>query len=104
MFTWGQNDKGQLGLGTDTPTCEPALVSGLTKVVSKIDCGLKHCVALTKDYQLFVWGSNLQSQLGKKLSPSTATPTLSQAYQDARPFKISCGSYHTVCLSYRMPR
>ena len=104
MFTWGQNDKGQLGLGTDTPTCEPALVSGLTKVVSKIDCGLKHCVALTKDYQLFVWGSNLQSQLGKKLSPSTATPTLRQAYQDARPFKISCGSYHTVCLSYRMPR
>lgn len=73
--------------------------------MTKIDCGLKHCVALTKDYQLFVWGSNVQSQLGKK-SPATflGAPTQNTAYADAKPFKVVCGSYHTVCLSYRMPR
>jgi hypothetical protein len=60
---------------------------------------------LTKDYQLYVWGSNLQHQLGKKTTlPFLSTPTLSTAFQDAKSFKVSCGSYHTVCLSYRMPR
>jgi alpha-tubulin suppressor-like RCC1 family protein len=96
-----------LGLGNEVPTCDPQIVIGLSKAISKIDCGLKHCVALSKDYQLFVWGSNLQAQLGKKTAPHKPflnTPTLNQAYQDAKPFKIACGSYHNVCLSYRMPR
>ena len=67
VFTWGQNDKGQLGLGNELSTYEPSFVSALaSKQVSKIECGLKHCVALTKDYQLYVWGSNLEGQLGKK--------------------------------------
>jgi|LauGreDrversion4_2_1035121.scaffolds.fasta_scaffold59029_1 alpha-tubulin suppressor-like RCC1 family protein len=58
VYTWGLNDKGQLGVGNEIPTVEPQPVTALTKPVSKIDCGLKHCVALTKDYQLFIWGSN----------------------------------------------
>lgn len=75
VYTWGLNDKGQLGLGNELPTVEPTLVSSLTKVITKIDCGLKHCVALTKDYQLYLWGSNLQSQLGKKSSQQhSSTP------------------------------
>ena len=59
VYTWGQNDKGQLGHGNDTPTFEPSAVTTLSKVITKIDCGLKHCLALTKDYQLYAWGSNL---------------------------------------------
>lgn len=105
VYTWGMNEVGQLGLGNELPTIEPNLVTGLTKAVSKIDCGMKHCVAITKDYQLYVWGSNSYGQLGKKsLAPFVSTPTLNTAYQDAKPFKISCGSYHNICLSYRMPR
>jgi len=51
VFTWGLNDKGQLGIGNEASTYEPVLVSSLAgKVVSRIECGLKHCVALTKDY------------------------------------------------------
>jgi alpha-tubulin suppressor-like RCC1 family protein len=108
VFTWGLNDKGQLGHGNEFSSYEPLLISALAqKVVSKIECGLKHCVALTKDYQLYVWGSNLHGQLGKKtpaLTPFVNAPILNTAYADAKPFKISCGSYHSVCLSYRMPK
>jgi alpha-tubulin suppressor-like RCC1 family protein len=51
VYTWGLNDKGQLGIGNEASTYEPVLVSSLAgKVVSRIECGLKHCVALTKDY------------------------------------------------------
>lgn len=49
VYTWGLNDKGQLGLGNETPTLDPQQVP-INKQVHKIDCGLKHCVALTKDY------------------------------------------------------
>lgn len=63
VYTWGMNDKGQLGINSDAPySFEPVAVSSakgtLSKAVQKIDCGLKHCLVLTKDYQLYSWGSN----------------------------------------------
>jgi alpha-tubulin suppressor-like RCC1 family protein len=59
VYTWGQNDKGQLGLGNEISTWEPQPVTGLGKLIQRIDSGLKHCVALTKSYELYAWGSNL---------------------------------------------
>jgi len=55
VYTWGMNDKGQLGIGQEvTQTFEPVAVSSskstLSKAVQRIDCGLKHVMALTKDY------------------------------------------------------
>lgn len=63
VYTWGMNDKGQLGINSDVPySFEPVAVSSskstLSKAVQRIDCGLKHCIVLTKDYQLYSWGSN----------------------------------------------
>lgn len=114
VYTWGMNDKGQLGINSDVPySFEPVAVSSskstLSKAVQKIACGLKHCIVLTKDYQLFSWGSNQLFQLGRKLpgnSNKNYSPQPGQitAFEGAKPFKISCGSYHNVCLSYRMPK
>ena len=59
VYSWGLNDKGQLGLGNETSTLDPQPITSIGKPVIKIDCGLKHCLALTKDYVLYVWGSNL---------------------------------------------
>ena len=63
VYTWGMNDKGQLGINSEQPYhLEPVAVSSskstLSKAVQKIDCGLKHCLVLTKDFQLYAWGSN----------------------------------------------
>jgi alpha-tubulin suppressor-like RCC1 family protein len=63
VYTLGMNDSGQLGIGSDiTHSFEPVAVSSskgtLSKAVQRIDCGLKHVIALTKDYQLYSWGSN----------------------------------------------
>jgi len=63
VYTWGMNDKGQLGINSDASYFfEPVAVSSakgpLSKAVQRIDCGLKHCLVLTKDYQLYSWGSN----------------------------------------------
>ena len=67
VYTWGMNDKGQLGLGNEVPTYEPVQLQcigpsskHLIKPVTKIACGLKHCLVLTNNYKLYAWGSNLQ--------------------------------------------
>ena len=75
VYTWGMNDKGQLGINSDIPySFEPVAVSSskstLSKAVQRIDCGLKHCIVLTKDFQLYSWGSNQLFQLGRKLNAS----------------------------------
>jgi hypothetical protein len=31
-------------------------------------------------------------------------PILNSAFEQAKPFKIACGSYHNVCLSYKPPK
>lgn len=67
VYTWGMNDKGQLGNGTEVPTNDPYQIPSIgptnkhpIKAATKIACGLKHCLVLTKNYQLCSWGSNLQ--------------------------------------------
>jgi len=63
-------------------------------------------MVLTKDYQLFSWGSNQFNQLGRTTTGNKGysnKPGLVTAFEQAKPFKIVCGSYHNVCLSYRMP-
>ena len=55
VYTWGMNDKGQLGIGQEIPySFEPVVVSSskgtLSKAVYRIGCGLKHVMVLTKDY------------------------------------------------------
>ncbi len=64
MYSWGSNDLGQLGIMADVPySTDPVAVTSskntLSKAVSQIACGMKHTLALTKDNQLYAWGSNL---------------------------------------------
>ena len=88
-YTWGMNDKGQLGNGTEYPSYEPIQVSNIgatsqhpIKAITKIACGLKHCLVMTKNSQLVAWGSNLQCQLGKKLSQMQGQGQAPQAHSN----------------------
>lgn len=69
VYSWGANDQGQLGIVADCfYSIEPVAVTSskntLSKAVSAVSCGMKHAMALTKDNQLYAWGSNLHNQLG----------------------------------------
>ena len=55
VYSWGMNDKGQCGIGSENnivvdPVAVSSSKSTLSKVVTKIACGLKHCLVLTKDF------------------------------------------------------
>ena len=65
---------------------------------------MKHSVALTKDNQLYVWGSNQQNQLGKpSVKGHTIQPVHLTAFENAKTRKMVCGSYHNFVFSERAP-
>ena len=57
VFAWGMNDQGQLGKDDMNSWVEPEKVP-LQKVITMIACGLKHCVVVDSENQVYAWGSN----------------------------------------------
>lgn len=69
IWSWGDNQLGQLGWGgrksslSDEPNCTPRPVKG-GKAVECIAAGATHCAAVTKDGHVLTWGANAHGQLG----------------------------------------
>ncbi|MBN2351362.1 MAG: hypothetical protein JXD23_02250 [Spirochaetales bacterium] len=64
VWTWGRNDRGQLGLGHTDDTPVPSPMTGIASVVTDIACGYRHTLALSEDGALLAWGDNEYIQLG----------------------------------------
>lgn len=57
LFSFGENDRGELGLGDTDPRHSPTLIPFTKNTkVQQISCGFKHCVAKTGLGKVFVWG------------------------------------------------
>ncbi|XP_065344294.1 RCC1 and BTB domain-containing protein 1-like [Cloeon dipterum] len=67
VFSWGNNDFGQLGLGTTQETLIPTKIEeGMLgiKRVQQVACSSLHTLALTSDREVFSFGHNDFGQLG----------------------------------------
>lgn len=64
-YTWGRNEKGQLGHGDLTQRNMPTLVEGLEgKNIIAAAAGKNHSVVVTDDGKCWAFGSNQYGQLG----------------------------------------
>lgn len=66
VYTWGENNRGQLGDGSIQPHAKPALVLGISGVTA-IAAGYQHSMAVSHidDHdELMVWGDDSLGQLG----------------------------------------
>jgi len=63
LWTWGQNNFGQLGLGNTTDFSSPKQVGSLTNW-SKLGAGNNYCIAIKTDGTMWSWGANAFGQLG----------------------------------------
>lgn len=98
-FTWGRNDKGQLGLGDFVMRDLPTLVTSLAKYkVVKASAGRQFSVVLTDDGDSFAFGCNKHGQLG---SGSTRNETESAPVKClvSKATHVACGAEFTVWLS-----
>ena len=70
MYSWGANDKGQLGLGTYEDACKPKKLKQLKGIIS-VSCGGDLNLACSEDGQAFTWPLILN---GVKLSTPQRIP------------------------------
>ncbi|MCI2254829.1 Ig-like domain-containing protein [Domibacillus sp. PGB-M46] len=89
VWTWGKNDVGQLGDGTNNNRFLPGQVAGLSDIIA-VDAGFNFNVALRQDGTVWAWGSNSSGQLGNGTNVHSAVPVQVQGIQDA--VSIAAGS------------
>ncbi|XP_029997711.1 putative E3 ubiquitin-protein ligase HERC3 isoform X1 [Sphaeramia orbicularis] len=102
VFAWGSGEGGQLGLGTaETSVRIPRLVRRLyDHRISQVMCGNQHCIALSRDGQLFTWGQNTSGQLGLgKGEPSKLAPQPLKSLAGIPLAQITAGGDHSFALS-----
>lgn len=71
VWTWGDNGRGQLGIGTvGPPVASPGQVPGLTGVTA-IAAGDRHTLAIRNDGSVWMWGANDYGVKGDGTSGAT---------------------------------
>ncbi|XP_062902900.1 probable E3 ubiquitin-protein ligase HERC3 isoform X1 [Mobula hypostoma] len=102
VFAWGAGKDGQLGINSTEETVRiPRLVRTLTgHIVIQVTCGSWHCLALTRDSQLFSWGQNSHGQLGLgKGFPSQSSPQCVKSLSGIPLAQVATGGTHSFTLS-----
>jgi alpha-tubulin suppressor-like RCC1 family protein len=91
VYAWGDNQEGQLGIGTLVDRDVPVLVPGLP-TISDVRAGGMHSLALDADGNVWAWGDNQYGQVGDGTTSNVLSPekVLSGANL------ISAGSYHSI--------
>ncbi|KAM8967986.1 probable E3 ubiquitin-protein ligase HERC6 isoform X1 [Sarcophilus harrisii] len=105
VFSWGDNDHGQLGLGTNFPSqASPQRVNSLDGIpLAQVAAGGSHSFALSLSGTSYGWGRNKEGQLalsGKNASVEKSYKPLSIG--ELKRFHvtyISCGDEHTAVLT-----
>lgn len=64
LWAWGANDRGQLGIGSQSDASTPTLVDSSLEW-AEVACGTGHSMALTSDGKIYLWGDNTFGQLGR---------------------------------------
>lgn len=106
VYTWGDNQFGALGDGTQNqrttpgPVLKPAAWSGSTVVA--IAVGNFHCLALLSNGALYAWGRNNYGQIGDGttvLQRINATAVVRPAaWTGLNITAIAAGAYHSMAL------
>jgi alpha-tubulin suppressor-like RCC1 family protein len=101
VYSMGQDDYGQCGVGRSARfQREPVLVKGLSdKNIVQVACGEYHAIALGADGKVYVWGRNLEGQLGTGDKSDVGVPKLLESVKDTKITQVACGNSHSAFLT-----
>lgn len=108
LYTWGRNDKGQLGIGDsskDTLSASTAVDGKLLqeKKVVGIGLGPFHTLMVTHSGDLFGSGDNSKGQLNPEEADDAFMEKPAEIRLSLPPscriVAVSCGLYHSACLT-----
>jgi alpha-tubulin suppressor-like RCC1 family protein len=99
VYSWGGNNRGQLGNGTNTNSNVPIKVQGLLtgKRIVAIAAGAFHSLALDSNMNVYSWGLNTDGQLGDGTNiPSNVPVSVTGALANKRIRAIAGGGDHSL--------
>uniref|UniRef100_A0A6B2KYG3 NAD(P)(+)--arginine ADP-ribosyltransferase n=1 Tax=Arcella intermedia TaxID=1963864 RepID=A0A6B2KYG3_9EUKA len=96
LYSWGNNEKGQLGLGHHDNVYKPTLVALQDKILRIAACG-NHALALNSDGLLFSWGANTSGELGTGDTMDLSTPQRILGLIGVQ--QIACGWKFSIALT-----
>ncbi|TVU36538.1 hypothetical protein EJB05_18475, partial [Eragrostis curvula] len=101
VYSFGGNQFGQLGTGSDQAETVPKLVDATSlenKNARAVSCGARHSAIITDEGEVFCWGWNKYGQLGLGDSVDRNVPC-SVPVETYQPLNVSCGWWHTLVLA-----
>ena len=100
LWTWGDNQNGQLGINQSGATDRNIPVTTLLggNNWKSIACGSSHTIALKTDGTLWTWGDNALGQLGINQSGATDRNTPVTTLLGGNNWKSIAGSNHTIAI------
>jgi len=96
VWTWGQNNNGQLGDGTITDSHTPVQVQGLNNITAVSASANHYTIALRYDGTVWSWGRNDRGQLGDGTTTRRLTPVQVQGLNNVT--AVSAGDNHAIAL------
>jgi len=99
LYSFGFNDKGQLGLGTRFSQDKPQLITTLQgiKVINAV-AGQQHSVVITQEGHVYSWGGGVfglgHGEVKDLLFPKRIDYLLDQVVTH-----VATGTYHTFCIT-----
>ncbi len=99
LYTWGNNEHGQLGDGTTEERYTPTKITidGGKKVIA-VSLGGGHSAAITEDGSLYTWGWNANGQLGDGTLEDRYTPTKVET-DGKKVIAVSLGEQHSAAIT-----
>ncbi|XP_015684987.1 protein RCC2-like [Protobothrops mucrosquamatus] len=99
LWSWGRNDKGQLGHGDTKRVDAPKPIEVLSsETVVSAACGRNHTLALTENGAVFAFGENKMGQLGLG-NQTDAIPSPTQIMYNGQPItKVACGAEFSMIM------
>ncbi len=111
IFTWGDNERGQLGDGTNTFSAEHLTPTEMTgnfdlqdgEKIIQLSVGSYFSSVLTSSGRIFTWGANWYGELGDGTTTNSNTPidiTSGFAlHEEETIITITLGSHHSAALT-----
>lgn len=100
VWTWGANDRGQLGTGISGSSDVPVQVTAIDAPVTQIAVGRAHTLALDAKGRVWAWGANQFGQVGNNNTYDQGVPVqLDLSVLGGTPVRaLAAGGYFSMIL------